>query len=258
MYAMRGEFCIGFASVLSLVSLLLLIFVHVSQINTSTVPRSIYMVHMNTSGYEPAIELATKNPFEIYATNASTPLDQGLGLYLDYYWGLYAHCGYLNGTEGQCSNHTLGHRYEPSTTILNDLSPALSILSRSLIPDDSSFTDAKYTGNSTKAAYWMILLGTVCAGLAFITGIPKHNYTFCVSTLFAVAGSILLLIGASIWTVVIKRTEAVNDLIVNAPTVIPVGIKVSAGKGLTLLWVSFAALTASVIPYMISCCTWRG
>jgi len=125
-----------------------------------------------------------------------------------------------------------------------------------------TFTDEGYTGQSSKAAYWMILLGTVCAALAFVTGIFKHNYTFCISTLFAVAGSILILIGASIWTVLINRTEAVNDVVLFHPDtgqeLGSFGFQISAGNGLSILWGAFATLLVSVIPYMISCCTWRG
>ncbi|RXW23862.1 hypothetical protein EST38_g2015 [Candolleomyces aberdarensis] len=119
---------------------------------------------------------------------------------------------------------------------------------------DSDFTNSKYTGQSTKAAYWMILLGTICAALALVTGILKNNYTFCVSTLFAVAGSLLLLIGASIWTVVVNKTQIINDfpLTTRSAGEIPLGITMSSGPAIPLLWGAFAALLLSVVPYMIS------
>ncbi|KAJ2919279.1 hypothetical protein MD484_g1106, partial [Candolleomyces efflorescens] len=119
---------------------------------------------------------------------------------------------------------------------------------------DSDFTNSKYTGQSTKAAYWMILLGTICAALALVTGILKNNYTFCVSTLFAVAGSLLLLIGASIWTVVVNKTQVINDfpLVTRSAGEIPLGITMSSGPAIPLLWGAFAALLLSVVPYMIS------
>lgn len=31
---------------------------------------------------------------------------------------------------------------------------------------DTTFMDSSYLGGATKAAYWMLLLGTICASLA--------------------------------------------------------------------------------------------
>lgn len=78
--------------------------------------------------------------------------------------------------------------------------------------------------------------------------------TFLVSTLFAIAGSLLLLIGASIWTVIIQRSANINDLLVHSGNQsAPLGIVVSVGPGLFLTWAAFACLVVSVVPYMIRC-----
>ena len=93
----------------------------------------------------------------------------------------------------------------------------------------------------------------------------------------AIAGSILLLVGAALWTVIIKKAEAINimEVSLNGSSV-PLGINVSVGIGLYLLWASFAVLAISIVPYMLryvsyviyqdyqlspilySCCTYRG
>ena len=70
--------------------------------------------------------------------------------------------------------------------------------------------------------------------------------------MFSIAGSILILIGASIWTVLIKRTEAINNLLIGLPPV-SVEIVVSSGSGLFLTWAAFACMVVSVVPYMIRC-----
>jgi hypothetical protein len=82
------------------------------------------------------------------------------------------------------------------------------------------------------------------------SGILKNSLTFFVSTFFSIAGTVLILIGASIWTVIIKRTEDVNALLIGQPPV-PVGIVVSAGSALFLTWAAFACMVVSVVPYMI-------
>lgn len=44
-----------------------------------------------------------------------------------------------------------------------------SIFSQSFIPDTTTFQNSGFLGHNSKAAYWMLLLGTLCAAAAFIT-----------------------------------------------------------------------------------------
>jgi hypothetical protein len=87
-------------------------------------------------------------------------------------------------------------------------------------------------------------------------GILKNNYTFLLSTLFSVAGSILLLIGASIWSVVVNRAKDIQSrpLVDAAGTVVlpNFGMTMTLGPAISLLWGAFGALLLSVVPYMIS------
>jgi len=256
---MRGEICVGFGSLLSFVAVLLMIFVHVGQINTSNVPRNIYMAQVNVSAYGDAIHSAIIDPvFGLYTNNASAPLQDGAGLRQTYKFGIYSHCAYVNNTAGRCGNETIGEQFKPYDAITTDMSGNWTIFSQSFIPDSTTFRNSNFLGHNSKAAYWMLLLGMLCGAAAFIMGIAKHNMTFLVSTLFAIAGSLLLLIGASIWTVIIQRSAAINDLLVNVGNQsTPLGIIVSVGPGLFLTWAAFACLVVSVVPYMISCCTYR-
>ncbi|KAF8058249.1 actin cortical patch SUR7/pH-response regulator pali [Lyophyllum atratum] len=256
---MRGEICVGAASVLSLVSMILMIFVHVGQINTSTVPRKIAMAQVNVSGYSAALQISFPDPFDdIYTRNASAPLGVHAGLRKFYEFGLYSHCAYLNDTHGSCGNLTIGEQYRPYDAITSDMAANYSQITGFLL-SGTTFQDSGYLGQTTKAAYWMLLLGTVCAALALVTGILKNNFTFFVSTIFSVAGSLLLLIGASIWTVIIKKSADVNTIpIGDSSNAVPIGIIVSVASGLYLTWAAFVCLVVSVVPYMISCCTYRG
>lgn len=62
----------------------------------------------------------------------------------------------------------------------------------------------------------------------------------------------MLLIGASIWTVLIKKSESVNSLLALSVTnVVPIGITMSTGPGLLMVWAAFACLVVSVVPYML-------
>lgn len=218
-----------------------------------------------------AIHFAIIDPvFGLYTDNASAPLQAGAGLRQTYKFGIYSHCAYVNGTAGRCGNQTIGEQFKPYDAITTDMSGNWSIFSQSFIPDSSTFRNSSFLGHNSKAAYWMLLLGMLCGAAAFITyvsckfffastypqhrGIAKHNMTFLVSTLFAIAGSLLLLIGASIWTVIIQRSAGINDLLVrsgNGNQTMPLGIIVSVGPGLFLTWAAFACLVVSVVPYMI-------
>ncbi|KAJ3506087.1 hypothetical protein NLJ89_g7069 [Agrocybe chaxingu] len=241
--------------------MLLLIFVHVGQINTSTVPRNIAMVKVNMSGYGDALETFILNPvFGLYTDNASAPLQQQAGVREIYEFGLYSYCAYVDDTHGTCSNHTTGQRYTPYDVITADMTSNYSILTGPFIPE-TTFRDSKYLGESSRAAYWMLLLGTICAALALITGIAKNNWTFFVSAIFSIAGSLLLLIGAAIWTVIIKKSQSINNILLRLPnsnTTVGLGITVSEGNGLFIAWAAFVCLFLSIIPYMLSCCTYRG
>ncbi|KAG6919581.1 hypothetical protein DXG01_004245 [Tephrocybe rancida] len=266
---MRGEICVSAASLLSLVAMLLMIFVHVGQINTSSVPRKIAMARVNVSDYSTALQSSFTDPFEnIYTTNASAPLAVRAGLRNFYDFGLYSYCAYVNTSQGTCGNMTIGAQYRPYDAITSDMAANYSRITQALV-QDTAFQSSTYLGESTKAAYWMLLLGTICALLATLTsvvhvtlsvianfyitsGFLKTHFTFFLSTVFSVSGSGLLLIGASIWTIIIKKSDAVNDVLIGtASSSVPIGIVVTVGSGLYLTWAAFACLIVSVVPYMI-------
>jgi len=215
------------------------------------------MVNVNMSGYGAAIQAAILNPVQaLYTNNGSAPLQAGLGVRQTYEFGLYSYCAFVQDGTGICGNHTIGEQFRPFDTITADMLSNYSVLSDAFI-QDSTFRDSKYLGQLSKAAYWMFLLGTICAALTVLTGILKNNLTFLVSSTFAVFGSILLLIGASLWTIIIKKSEAINTTL-NAVTKQSLGIILSTGSGLFIAWAAFVCLAVSVIPYGISCCTYRG
>lgn len=79
----------------------------------------------------------------------------------------------------------------------------------------------------------------------------RHAFGFFVSTVFAIIGSTFLLIGAVIWTVIVKKAEDINDYFIPTTPPVSLGVEVSVGNGILLAWAAFACLIASVVPYMI-------
>jgi len=122
----------------------------------------------------------------------------------------------------------------------------------------TTFHDSSYLGTESKAAYYLILLGSICTALTLFSGVLKHTVAFLISSSLSVLGSFLLLVGAALWTVIIKKTEAVNSIAVTFDGSTVHGVTVEVGPGLYLTWAAFACLAVSIVPYMLSCCTFRG
>ncbi|CAE6440200.1 hypothetical protein ACGC1H_004719 [Rhizoctonia solani] len=253
---MRGEVCIGGASALSFISLLLLIFAHVGQINTDTVPRQVALVTVNMTGYARGLQGATGDPTPGLFTNDSTaPLGQELGLRNIYSWGFYKYCAYTEKPLGQCANQTFGFPFRPFDTILNDTPEVYQIQTRYVLPQASAFTDSAYLADYTRAGFWLVFLGTLAAGIAFLSGLYISTMTFMISTVFSMFGAGCLLIGASILTSVLNKAKSINNYTVADGT--PLGIVVSTGSALSLVWAAFVLLFLSMGPYLVSCSTYR-
>lgn len=88
---------------------------------------------------------------------------------------------------------------------------------------------------------------------AISSGLFRHALGFLASTVFAVLGSLFLLIGSVIWTVIVKKAQDINTVVVSTTPPTSLGITVDVGNGLFLAWAAFACLIASVLPYMIRC-----
>ncbi|KAK0198507.1 actin cortical patch SUR7/pH-response regulator pali [Armillaria mellea] len=256
---MRGEIFVGFASLLSFAALILLIFVNVGQINTSAVPRALYLAKVNVSQYGQSLQTALLDPiYGLYTDNASEPLLESRGLRQYYQFGLYSHCGYVAAKEGICSNHTAAYEYRPYDIITNDMTANYSAITQAVV-SGTTFQNSHFLGQPTKSAYYLIIIGTVTTAVALLTGMFKQAFTFFISTVFAALSTILILCGAAIWTAMINKSATINDVLIgDASNPVLVGIDVSVGPVLYLLWAAFACLFVSIIPYMITCCTYRG
>ncbi|KAG1866384.1 hypothetical protein C8R48DRAFT_633435 [Suillus tomentosus] len=256
---MRGEYCIGGASLLSFVALLLLIFVHVGQINTSLVPHGIAMAKINTSGFGQALSDAILDPDQgLYTTNYTSPLGQQNGLRQTYEFGLYSYCAYVNSSAGTCTNHTIADKFEPFIALTSDMLTNYSQYCDTMFAN-TTFINSSYLGYNSRVAYYFILIGTIFATMALFTGVLRKALPFVISTASSIIAAIFILIGAAIWTSIVKKCEGINTLdLVPLNGGVVSGMIVSYGNGIYLTWAAFACLAAATVPYMVSCCTFRG
>ncbi|VDB93364.1 unnamed protein product [Peniophora sp. CBMAI 1063] len=263
---LRGELCMGFGSVLSLAAFLLLIFVHVGTTNTSSTPRKIAMATMNVSAYGAALAVgfAPDPILGLYATNASLPLAERQGIRDMYQWGLYSYCAYLtvNGTgpvssgNGTCSNTTAGTQFLPYDQLTADMPSNYSMFTGSIITGTSFRVDGGL-GTHTKDAYYCLIVGTVLLFVSLLLGLFKRTFALVFSSILASVAAALVCAGAGLWTVAISQARQINTLQL-AGSLTPLGISVDSGLGLTLTWAAFGCMTAALIPYWISSCTYRG
>ncbi|KAG2368765.1 actin cortical patch SUR7/pH-response regulator pali [Suillus spraguei] len=256
---MKGEYCVGGASFLSFVALLLLIFVHVGQINTSLVPHGIAMAKVNTSGFGQAMQETITDPVEgLYTDNYTSPLGEQNGLRQLYEFGLYSYCAYVNSSAGTCTNHTIADKFEPFVAMTSDMLPNYTSIANSMLVKTTLFNSA-YLGYNSRVAYYFILIGTIFATIALFTGVAKRALLFVISTVSSIMAALFILIGAAIWTSIVKKCEGVNTLeLTQLNGGVLSGIIVSYGNGIYLAWAAFACLAAATVPYMVSCCTFRG
>jgi hypothetical protein len=110
----------------------------------------------------------------LYTNNASAPLNAQAGLRQVYLFGLYTHCAYVDANLGICGNHTTPSRFQPYGTITSDMLANYSQFSNAIIVN-TTFRNDQYLGSSSKAAYYLFLLGTLCAGLAVITLVFNYS-----------------------------------------------------------------------------------
>jgi len=218
------------------------------------------MAKVNVSGYATALRTDFyPDPIDgLYTYNATAPLGVAAGLRQLYEFGLYSHCAYVNATAGTCSNITAANKFLPYDVIVGDMAANYSQETNAILSVQAIY-DSAYFAEQSKAAYYLILLATICTALALVTGVLKHTVAFLLSSSLSVLGSFLLLVGAALWTVIISKAASINNVtITSGGSTVPQGIITTAGPGLYLTWAAFACLTVSIVPYMLSCCTYRG
>lgn len=106
----------------------------------------------------------------LYTDNASAPLNVRAGLRQLYRFGLYSHCAYVNETAGLCANITAGYEFRPYTVITNDMLSNYSGYTTAII-HNATFANSSSLGGSTRAAYYLLLLGAIVAVFSLVMSV---------------------------------------------------------------------------------------
>jgi len=255
----RGEFCVGSASVLCFTALILLIVANVAQINPSSVPRSIAMATMNVSAFGAALQAATGDPSPGLYNETAVSLGSASGLRVQYAWGFYTVCAYTTDpVQGSCSNSTFAHPFAPFAVLSSELPVRYQTSATFFIsnaPGVEDFINSSYFTTLTQVSFYLLFLGTITSAAVFVLGLIKTSITFVLATFLALLASVCVLIPAVLWTVMVNKASTINS--VESSQGVPLEIYVSGGAARLLLWAAFALLAVSTIPYLISCSTYR-
>jgi len=244
-------FCIGIGEFLTFGATVLMILANIGQLTNNVVSRHIRYVSLTTDGLQSSLRANANGATidNIYASNQAAPELQGNGIKNEYQWGLYTFCA-GQGTSGprSCADSSIGFRFEPAQVLGQDIGSNYNSTLTSLI-GDQTFTDSSYLGRYSHAASYIILIGTILAGLAFLTGFLAHRFAFLLAALLSLGAAALLAVGAAILTAIYYK--AIHSLPDN------LGLDVNYGNALWFTWASFAACALAFIPYVIGCCTGR-
>ncbi|KAH6901172.1 hypothetical protein BKA70DRAFT_705794 [Coprinopsis sp. MPI-PUGE-AT-0042] len=223
------------------------------------------MVNVDTSGYRNALIEAFGGVDSIDGLytddDGSARLRSRSGLRHEYRFGVINYCGYSqtsDGTHGSCGKQGLAEpHFQPYFAMTADMPLNYSQFSNAVIPP-SNFRNNNMLGSFGRTAGYMLLLAFIFTGLSLILGIFKSVTTFALSTYCCFLACIFLLLGGALWTVALKRAQSINSASIAEIAAEGVGIKVSAGSGLAMVWATYGLMMVACVPYLISCCTWRG
>lgn len=238
------------AQFLTFAATVLVVLANIGQLTNNIVARNIRFVSINALNIANA---ASSNnvpvPSGFLATDQNAPVAQGQGIKNYYSWGLYNYCaGEKSGSARSCVDSTFGYEWQPFDAILADTPDASRSALTNFIPD-STFRDSSYLADYTLPAFYLVFVGTVLTGLAFLIGFLAARFAFLFAALSAFLGALCLAVGAAIFTAVyVKTKDSIGT---------QYGITLEYGNALWFIWAAFAADALAIIPYIISCCTGR-
>ncbi|GAA6040837.1 hypothetical protein JCM8097_007740 [Rhodosporidiobolus ruineniae] len=269
------RFCASIGILFSFAAVILLVFGEISQINSDLIPRHLRIVHIDTSGLATAMSAAAKeagvtingNDFNnIYAPASvadeyyvkKTNESRNAGLYKGYEWGLWSYCttnGDLGSARSYCIERSIdGPRFQPAEVLLQDIPTEYADLLKQVLPENV-FTASDYLGSYARGATYATMVGALAAALCALIGLFARKLAFILASVLAIVSFLGLAVGNVIYTVIFNRAI---DAIKNATVAgTDIGITVTYGNALWIMWAATALMLFSILPLAISCCTGR-
>jgi len=223
----------------------LAVFAHISQISGNIVPRNLRMTTVDMTG----VGAATGAGDAIYGTGAQTGPNTGLRNYYEFGLWAYGASATTGGARDYTSGNTWAREFQPIPVILFD-APAAQQQTITQALGDGVITSSDYLGRYTKAAFYVLIIGTILGGLALICGLLANRFAYILAAAFSLIGFLCLAVGCIIWTVILSR---VRSSVQGSGS----GISVSYGNALWLYWAATGCLLFSILPFITSCIVGR-
>lgn len=262
------NFCAGSGILFSVAAVVLIIFGQIGQLSTATVTRNLRIVSINVAGFGEAIGEVTNNGgnnlTDLYNKDTpyftKNPAGPGPhdGLRQNYEFGLWNYCA-TNGPVGSaprsyCTSRGFGSTIQPAVILEQDIPERFVPALRRALPE-TVFTADSYLGTYTKAATYLIFIGSIAAALVMLIGLIAQRFAFFLGSLLALLSFLSLAVGLVIYTVIFSRVIAgINTATIQGTKV---GITVSYGYSLWILWAAAGVMLLSILPFAIACCTGR-
>lgn len=164
-----------------------------------------------------------------------SPLGRAQGLREQYSWGLYNYCGGSSDLEHVvCEGSTFGNQINIPRAILEDLPSGRSNAVSGRYPNQDSID--RYT----RAAFYLLFVGTIIAGVAFFVSVLTHMAALSISSILAFLAFAVLVAGAGIETYFIANMKDNSAQFV----------QVDYGNALWMFWAAAGACLVS-IPMLV-------
>ena len=154
-----------------------------------------------------------------------------------------------------CSTpRAFGASFAPATQLLADLPAKYADEFTKTIPK-SIFTDNGYLEDFTRAASLVGFVGSAAIGLAWVFALPPWRFFVVLSALLQLLGTAALAVASVIYTIIVyKVQDALAGVKIEG---VAVGLALSIGTGLYLLWAATGVSLLSLMALTFSCCCGR-
>ncbi|GAA5938649.1 SUR7/PalI family protein [Sporobolomyces koalae] len=258
--------CASFGILFSWAAVILLVFGNIAQINPNSVPRHLRIVSIDTSGLAQALTTASgaaaANFTDIY--NSNTPYftkdaDEARhdGLRKTYEWGLWSYCatnGGVGADRSYCEDATIHPAFQPAKVLMADIPQDYTNALSETLPNNV-FTADDYLGRYTRAASYLIMIGSLATAIAALFALFARRCAFSLAAIFSIIAFLALAIGLIIYTVIFSRAiDAINDATVSG---VNVGITLTYGNALWVLWAACGCMLITIPSNALACCFGR-
>ncbi|KAI5479114.1 integral membrane protein [Pseudohyphozyma bogoriensis] len=239
----------------SVISVILLIFGLLGQVNDSYVPRHLSLFNVDVSALpaviaSAAVNLTAKDITYSGSDKYVSGATQGQGLRAQYSWGFWSYCAATKVGTGEvpqyCDLSGFNERTRPVDSLYKDIPTVYQDGFNVTIPDSLWNLDGT-AGDLSHAANAAVFLGALLTVLTTLVGCCAQKWAFVLSAVLAALSFVFVGAGTAVYTAVVMKAQ--DALTGNA-----LGIKVSIGYGLWIMWGATAGVLLAVLPYFLACC----